>query len=67
MLPVDILYLVLPPFQNVGRFGFSRFIVFAMHLNITYVEVYNKIYESKKIKTTYILKWRKYTLLENKP
>jgi len=37
MLPVDILYLVLHPFQNVGHFGFSRFIVFAMHLDITYV------------------------------
>ena len=28
---------VLPPFQNIGRFGFSRFIVFTMHLDITYV------------------------------
>ena len=33
----DRKYTVLPPFQNVGRFGFSRFIVFAMHLDITYV------------------------------
>jgi len=29
----NILYL----FQNVGRFGFFRFIVFAMHLDIIYV------------------------------
>jgi len=28
---------ILPPFQNIGRFDFSRFIVFAMHLDITYV------------------------------
>ena len=28
---------ILPPFQNVGRFGFFRFVVFAMHLDIIYV------------------------------
>ena len=28
---------VTPPFQNVGCFGFFKFIVFAMHLDITYV------------------------------
>ena len=28
---------LLPSFQNIGRFGFSRFIVFAMHLDITYI------------------------------
>ena len=33
----DERYLLLPPFQIVGRFGFSRFIVFAMHLDIIYV------------------------------
>ena len=52
--------ILLPPFQNVGRFGFSRFIVFAMHLNITYVQIHNKIYESRKVKTTYILERREY-------
>jgi hypothetical protein len=25
-------YILLPPFQNVGHFDFSRFITFAMHL-----------------------------------
>ena len=28
---------VLSPFQNVGRFDFSKFIVFDMHLDITYI------------------------------
>jgi len=35
--------IVLPPFQNVGRFDFFRFID-------------SKYYESKKVKMTYILK-----------
>ena len=29
--------LIFPPFQNVGRFDFSKFIVFDMHLDIIYV------------------------------
>jgi hypothetical protein len=53
---------ILPPFQNVVRFGFSRFIVFAMHLDITYVQVHIKIYESRKVKMTYILERREYLL-----
>ena len=28
---------VLPSFQNIGRFGFFRFVVFAMYLDIAYV------------------------------
>ena len=58
-----LLYYILPPFQNVGRFDFFRFIVFAMHLDITYVYVHSKIYESRKVKTTYILKWRDYYIV----
>ena len=46
---------ITPSIQNVGRFGFSRFIVFAKHLGISYVYIHSKIYESKNIKTTYIL------------
>ena len=30
-------YKLLPPFQNVGRFDFSRFIYFAMYLDICYI------------------------------
>ena len=45
---------------NVGRFDFSRFIVFAKYLNITYVYIHSKIYESRNIKTTYILERREY-------
>jgi hypothetical protein len=30
-------YLLLPLFQIIRRFGFSRFIAFAMHLDIVYV------------------------------
>ena len=44
----DYVTFLLPPFENVGRFCFSRFIIFAMHLDITYVHVHNKIYDSKK-------------------
>ena len=29
--------LLLPPFQNIGRFDFSRFIYFAMYLDISYI------------------------------
>ena len=35
-ISISILYLyLLHPFQNVSRFGFFRFIVFAIHLDIT--------------------------------
>ena len=33
----DYIPFLLTPFENVGCFGFSRFIMFAMHLDITYV------------------------------
>jgi len=29
--------MLLPPFQNVGRFDFSRFIYFAVYLDICYI------------------------------
>ena len=60
-------YQILPPFQNVGRFGFFRFIVFAMHLDITYVYIHSKIYESKKVITTYILEQREYNIINMHP
>ena len=34
-----------------------------MHLDITYVYVYSKIYESRKVKTTYILGRREYCII----
>ena len=61
----DYIPFLLHPFENVGRFGFSRFIMFAMHLNITYVQVHSKIYKSKKVKTTYILERREYFVLKD--
>jgi hypothetical protein len=43
---------ILPPFQIVGRFGFSRFIDIIMHLDIV---IHNNIYKPRKVKTTYNL------------
>jgi hypothetical protein len=43
-------------FQIVCRFGFSRCIVFAMHLDIVYVYMHNNIYDPRKAKTIYIWK-----------
>ena len=34
-----------------------------MHLDITYVYVHSKIYESKKVKTTYIFERREYYII----
>ena len=51
---------VLLPFQNICRFDFSKFIYFVMHLDIRYIQMHSKQYESKKTKTTYILEWREY-------
>ena len=49
-----------PSVQNVGCFDFSRFIYFVMYLDICYIKVHRKYYESKKAKTIYILKRREY-------
>ena len=54
------LKLLLSPFQNVGRFDFSKFIYFAMYLNIYYIYMLSKHYESRKTKMTYILELREY-------
>ena len=44
------------PFQNVDYFDFFKFIYFiTMYLIICYIYMFRKYYESKKIKTTYIL------------
>ena len=37
LVGIDFSYQVFPPFQNVGRFDFSRFIYFAMYLDICYI------------------------------
>ena len=54
-LTFDLKCLLLHPFQNVGCFDFSRFIYFAMDLDICYIYMHSKHYKSKKAKTTYIL------------
>ena len=51
------------PFQNVGHFNFFKFIVFVMHLDIIYIQIHNKIYESRKVKTAYILVHVFYSLM----
>jgi len=60
MLGSLYLLLLLPPFQNVGRFDFFRFIYFAMYLDIYYISVLSKHYEFRKVKTTNILERREY-------
>ena len=52
--------LLLPPFQIIRHFGFSRCIAFAMHLDIRYVLIHNKSCLSRKAKTTYKLQRREY-------
>ena len=44
---------VLPRFQIVGRFGKSRYIAFAMHLDKHYVQIHSKNNVSRFVKTTY--------------
>jgi hypothetical protein len=44
---------LLPPFEIVGCFGFSRFIDIIMHLDVVYVYMHSNIYEPRKVKTTY--------------
>jgi hypothetical protein len=44
--------------QIIGSFVFSRYIAFAMHLDIRYVWIHNKSCVSRKIKTTYKLEQR---------
>ena len=57
---------VLPLFQIIDYFSFSRYIVFAMYLDIVYIffernldivyiNVHNKKYGSRKVKMTYNL------------
>ena len=60
MLGSLYLLLLLPPFQNLGRFDFFRFIYFVMYLDICYIYMYSKHYKSRKTKTTYILERREY-------
>ena len=47
-------------FQNLGRFDFSKYIVFVMCLDMTYIEMHSKMNVSRKIKTAYVLKQREY-------
>ena len=47
-----VLLISLSPFQIVSRFGFYRFIVFTIYLNIVSRSIYNKNYESSKVEMT---------------
>jgi hypothetical protein len=49
--------LLLPPFQIIRRFGFSRYIVFTMYLDIVYIKVHSKSYVSKK--TKHLIIWNR--------
>jgi hypothetical protein len=53
-------YLVFPLFQIIRYFDFSRYIVFAMHLNIHYVRIHSKSNIFRKTKTSYNMEWREY-------
>jgi len=46
---------VLPQFQLIGRFGFPRYTIFIMYLDISYIYVHNESYVAKKSKITYNL------------
>ena len=35
---------ILPPFQIIGHFGFSRYIAFAIYLDIVYIWLHSKSY-----------------------
>lgn len=52
-----MLCLTLPSFQIVMSFWLLRLIDFVMNLNIKFVSIHSKVYESKKAKTTYNLGW----------
>jgi hypothetical protein len=55
-LTLTLQFTILPlPFQNADRFKIFRYIVFVIYLDIIYIQMYSKIYKSKKIKITYIL------------
>lgn len=59
--PDDLGVQIVTPSQTISRFGFSRCIIFAMHLDIYYV--HTNIYVSRKIKTTNNLGHREYLQL----
>jgi C4-dicarboxylate transporter len=48
-------YVILPLFQIIKRFGFSRYIAFSMYLDIVYIYVHSKSYVPTKAKTSYNL------------
>lgn len=52
------IYLVLRQFQITRRFGFSMYITFAMHLDITLCLNIEKNNVSRKAKKSYDLEWR---------
>lgn len=56
--------LLLPPLQIVDRFSLSKFIDIVTHLDIHYIYVRNNIYEPKKAKTIYNLKWSSTAILD---
>ena len=46
---------LLNPFQIIRRFGFSRYIIFTMYLDIAYIYVHSKYNLSRAVKTSYSL------------
>ena len=57
-------FLVLPPLQIIRRFGFSKYIAFAISLDVHYVQLHSKSNSNVSIKdkTSYNLERRKYFL-----
>jgi len=46
--------LTLPlPFQIITHYGFSIYIVFALHLDICYIQILDKKFVFRKVRTTY--------------
>ena len=59
-----IRYQILHPSQIICHCGFSRYIDFAMHLDMRYVQIHCKTDVSRKAKTTYNLEQREYNFYQ---
>ena len=53
---------LLHTYRIIKYFGFSRYIAFAMHLDIHYVYIHNKSNAFRKAKTSYNLERREYII-----
>ena len=60
-------HILLPLFQYIGRFDFSKFIYFAMYINICYIQVHSKYCKSRKAKIIYILERRELYIHAHSP